>query len=81
MICFEYTACVLSGLMTPSDTLKLIEAAGGKEEFAALLKIDSDKYRKQKLWNWSSRGLSRKAMLEHYQTLVPLAKRAKVQLA
>jgi len=67
--------------MTASDTVKLIDAAGGNERFAALLKIDTDEFCKQKMWNWRKRGLSRTAMLEHYEILAPIAKKARVQLA
>lgn len=67
-------------MLTPADTKKLMDAAGGKLEFAKLLGFADHDYRKQRLWNWLDRGLSRKAVVENYSILAPLAEKAKVKL-
>jgi hypothetical protein len=68
--------------MTPRESTKLIEAAGGDTAFAELLGISgSDSYR-QRVNNWKRRGIPPAVQLQHqelFQRLLtesPKARRA-----
>lgn len=61
----EYTTCVLSAFMTPEESAKLIEKAGGIDSFAELIGITDHAHYQQRVNNWRSRGIPPKVVLEH----------------
>lgn len=67
-----YTPCVLSAPMTPAETTKLIDKAGGNTAFAALLGIDQEPGYQQRLTNWKRRGMPPAVILEHHEKILKL---------
>jgi hypothetical protein len=55
--------------MTPSETSRLIAAAGGDSEFARLLGIDGSDGFQQRVNNWKRRGMPAAVVLAHYDTI------------
>lgn len=51
--------------MTPEESARLIEAAGGDREFAKLLGIDGEDGSAQRVNNWKRRGIPAAVLLEH----------------
>lgn len=51
--------------MTPEQSTRLIEAAGGNQQFARLLGIDKSPRHKQRVSNWRRRGIPPAVVLEH----------------
>lgn len=55
--------------MTPAQSAKLIEAAGGDKAFAELLGIHDDEGSAQRVNNWKRRGIPPAVLLEHQQKI------------
>lgn len=53
--------------MTPRESTKLIEAAGGDTAFAQLLGIASSESYRQRVNNWKRRGIPPAVQLEHQE--------------
>ncbi len=58
--------------MTPTETSKLIAAAGGDAAFAKLLGIDHEPGVAQRVNNWKRRGIPSSVELEHYAVIQEL---------
>lgn len=53
--------------MTPEESERLIEAAGGPIAFAKLLGIEDAPWRNQRISNWRRRGIPPAVVLEHHE--------------
>lgn len=62
--------------MTPEESSRLIQTAGGDTKFAELLGITESKGYKQRVNNWKRRGIPADVVLEHLQTIQKLQRRA-----
>lgn len=58
--------------MTPAETTRLIDKAGGNTAFAELLGLDSKPGFMQRVTNWRRRGLPPAVILEHQEKLKKL---------
>jgi hypothetical protein len=73
----EYTSCVLCCAMTPGESVRVIEAAGGDTKFAALIGIDSVPGFKQRVNNWKRRGIPANVILSNHDLIRRLQKQTK----
>ena len=64
--------------MTPKESTKVIEAAGGDTEFASLLGLSDDKNFRQRVNNWKRRGIPSEVIVQHHAVIQRLAAKAKV---
>lgn len=55
--------------MTPSESERVILAAGGDSAFGRLLGIDQEPGFQQRVNNWKRRGIPSSVLLEHYDTI------------
>lgn len=55
--------------MTPDESCKLIDAAGGGRAFAEMLGIASDPRFAQRVSNWRRRGIPATVLLEHQSVI------------
>lgn len=55
--------------MTPKETARLIEAAGGDHKFATLLGIAGEKNYRQRVNNWKRRGIPSDVFVGHYDLI------------
>ena len=63
--------------MDKSETIALIEAAGGNRAFAELLGLTDKPGFKQRVNNWKERGIPARIVLEHQLVLEALRRKAK----
>lgn len=62
--------------MTPRESTKLIEAAGGDHEFATLLGIAGQENYRQRVNNWKRRGIPSDVIVAHYDLISRLKTQA-----
>jgi hypothetical protein len=55
--------------MTPKESIRLIEAAGGDHQFATLLGIAGQENYRQRVNNWKRRGIPADVIVEHYELI------------
>ena len=63
--------------MDKSETIALIEAAGGNRAFAELLGLADKPGFQQRVTNWKARGIPARIVLEHQVVLEALRRKAK----
>lgn len=59
--------------MTPAESARIIEAAGGDTEFAKLLGLTEAPGFKQRVNNWKRRGIPADVILANYDAIQQLA--------
>lgn len=62
--------------MTPDESIRLIDSAGGDSAFAKLIGIDEQPGFQQRVNNWKRRGIPADVLLEHYDLIRGLAAQA-----
>ena len=60
--------------MTPNESTRLIEAAGGDTKFAELLGLTANPGYKQRVNNWKRRGIPSDVVLANHELILRLAK-------
>lgn len=60
--------------MTPDESVRIIQAAGGTRQFAELIGICEDPYYKQRIYNWKRRGIPSRVELQNQAVIQKLAK-------
>jgi len=58
--------------MTPEETVRIIEAAGGDTKFAELLGINDTPGFQQRVNNWKRRGMPPAVILQHLPVITQL---------
>lgn len=67
--------------MTPEESTKLIEIAGGDKQFATLLGLVEEPGYKQRVNNWKRRGIPPSVILANQEVIRDLAEKAQTAAA
>lgn len=63
--------------MTPKESAKLIQVAGGDKQFATLLGLPDEPGTAQRVNNWKRRGIPAAVILDNHDVIKKLEQKAK----